>query len=122
MSFTSEIRWTGKKPADLVDTVDKYNEDLNAGVLALLQGYAEKIQAEMKAYAPWHDVTGEARARLAAFVEETAGQFTLVAMQGVSYGIYLELKNAGRYAIVGPTMERYQGLIMQDLRRLMGKP
>ena len=81
-----------------------------------------EVESYMKVNASWIDRTGNARIGLAArpFIE--GDSIGIVLYHQVPYGIYLEVRFAGRYAIIQPTidvmgprvMAQYQGL----LRRL----
>jgi len=77
----------------------------------------------MKANAPWVDRTGAARQSLRAEVEPpTAAQVQqmveLILAHGVEYGVFLELKNAGAFAIINPTLDAAAPKIWADIRRL----
>ena len=84
---------------------------------------APKVESYMKRNAPWNDVTGAARAGLAAefigdrFVERSAIRLS----HGVPYGIWLEIKNAGKYAIIVPTLVDEGGRIMEEMSGLLGR-
>jgi hypothetical protein len=54
--------------------------------------------------APWADRTGDARAKLSTKVRENKNSVVVRLAHGVPYGIFLELCNSGRYAIIRPTI------------------
>ena len=59
----------------------------------------------MRANAPWHDNTGNARAGLMTKHEkEPMVEHRLILYHTVNYGVWLEVRFSGRYAIIGPTM------------------
>ena len=82
---------------------------------------APKVQEYMKRNAPWQDRTGDARAGLTAvyvgdrFVERSVIRLS----HGVPYGIFLETRNAGRYAIIVPTLVDEGNRIMEDMGGLL---
>lgn len=76
-------------------------EGMAAGATQL----AEDMQAHARKHAPWTDRTGDARAGLTAEPEMDGGTARVVLAHGVPYGIWLENRFNGRYAVVGPTME-----------------
>lgn len=93
---------------------------IGQSVYMLLIWFAPQIEADMKRNATWEDQTGNARQTLAAFVffPET-GVVALVGKQQMDYGKWLELKNGGRYAIVGPTMEMYYETVWDAAQELV---
>lgn len=89
---------------------------------AIAEYYAPIIESEAKTGAPWTDRTGNARQGLQGLVEDLSE--TTVALyltHGMEYGIFLELKNQGRYAIILPTLEAKYGEISQTLQQVFGK-
>lgn len=66
-----------------------------------------QMEATMREEALWADRTGAARAGLTATVEEADGVVSMILEHGVEYGFWLEVIQNGRFAILGPTMERH---------------
>lgn len=68
-----------------------------------------RLAAAMVAYArpnaPWNDVTGAARQGLHAEVIAEDRNYMAALVHGVDYGIWLEVRWNGRYAIILPTQE-----------------
>lgn len=75
------------------------------------QGYA-------KLNAKWTDRTGNARQGLRVFPIHETGRSTIVVAHGVPYGIWLEVRFSGRYAIIGPTLIYTGELAMRLLGNL----
>ena len=67
----------------------------------------DQLESEMKASAKWSDRTGDARAGLYAETQSNDGVVTLELGHGVDYGFWLEVIQNGRFAIIGPTLERH---------------
>ena len=80
---------------------------------------AARIEQWMKSNARWRDRTGEARAQLRAYAEISASLITVYIVHGVSYGIFLELMEAGTYAIVKPALDYWTPRMMDELRMNM---
>jgi hypothetical protein len=85
-----------------------------------------KRAADMKAWmqlnAPWTDRTGRARRSLDAVAEQnpgTVGQITVMHGPDVPYGLWLEIANGGRYAIIAPTIDHWGPVIMRDIQRII---
>ncbi len=92
----------------LGDGAEEYIDRKKAGMVMLIQNLAGHAEGEMKQAAPWTDRTGNARNGLNAGVEVGQDKSTLYLSHGVDYGVSLELKHAGRYAIVRPTADQYK--------------
>lgn len=95
------FQWRGELPANL-KRLDPYIIKRMAVAAA---AFAPRIEAHMKGNAPWNDQTGNARAGLFARPEFGAGEAKIVFGHSVFYGIFLETRWSGRYAIVLPTLE-----------------
>lgn len=80
---------------------------------------AEDMETWAKQNAPWTDRTGDARERLHATVEETGPIGTIVLAHGVEYGLQLEIRNGGAYAIIAPAIDMFAPIVMRDLQRMM---
>ena len=76
-----------------------------AGAYALCGIYAGRLEAQAKQNAPWTDRTGNARKFLKGSVSIDEKAITIYLSHSVEYGIWLELANSGKYAILKPTME-----------------
>lgn len=115
----SNFRWKpGRSPRQVFGaSAERFVRRLKNGLILILELKAIEIEAAMKENAPWTDRTGNARQTLAAFVYVVKdGLIALVAKQQMSYGVWLELKNGGRFAIVIPTLERFYGEVWDAVR------
>lgn len=87
--------------------------------LAAVQG-----EARMKERAPWRDSTGNrddrvpgaARAGLFTATNLSGSHKTILFSHGVSYGIWLEISNHGRYQVIMPTVAFMGRQLMKSLR------
>ena len=84
--------------------------------------YAEQLQTDAQLNARWTDRTGEARRRLRGSYEVLTTGYKLTLAHGVDYGIWLELANEKRYAIIMQVIE-YTGTfaIMPDFEDFMNR-
>jgi len=98
---------------------EAHGRRLIAAVYALASEWASRLAAEMRSTAPWTDRTGNARRGLFGRVVRIAAGAVLILGHSVSYGIYLERRWAGRYAIVTPTLQRNYAAIMASLQQLV---
>ena len=118
MAAPLTIRWT-VPPEVLGRNIRDYADRLLAAVFDLSQFFAAKIEAYAKARAPWTDRTGNARQGLTARSFRTATAVTLVLFHAVEYGIWLEVANAGNYAIILRALEAHYQPYMQAIQGLM---
>lgn len=88
-------------------------------VKAGLHNYTSKMAKEVEEYArdnaPWEDRTGDARAGLTAESEDDFPVFKIHLFHTVDYGIWLEIRWDGRFAIIQPTLEHFGPQIMAGL-------
>ena len=97
--------------------IDSLNDRGNRAVAAAFEYQAPKSEARMKISASWTDRTGNARSGLFARPRHAATLHELLLSHGVSYGIYLETRFSGRYAIVRPEILKAG----EDLMRIISK-
>lgn len=84
----------------------------------ILQDLAEDVEAYAKENAPWQDQTGEARDGLTAEAISSFVVPSIVLYHTVDYGIWLEVKNSGEYAIIIPTLEQMGPEVMARVSEL----
>ena len=80
---------------------------------------AKKFENYAKINRPWTDRTGHARQRLVGWVETFSDKVRIHIGHGVDYGVYLELCNEKRYAILQPTVNACSKEIVQGFSKLM---
>ena len=72
--------------------------------------YANDLADEILTYAqnnaPWQDQTGDARSGLETAVLVENGSLSIDLYHTVDYGIWLEIRWGGKYAIIIPTVEQ----------------
>lgn len=78
---------------------------VDAAVNLAFEAMEPRAESIMRSNARWTDQTGNARNGLTATHEaEPLVRHTLVLYHRMPYGVWLEIRWAGRYAIIGPTM------------------
>lgn len=89
-------------------------------VLERVQAFGNQIAGEAETYmklnAPWTDRTAAARASLFGRSWEESNVVIIHLAQKVDYGIWLELRWLGRYAILSPTMY----VFVEEVSRRLG--
>lgn len=87
--------------------LDTLDERVMLAVEKIFKTFGLIATNEMKTGARWHDNTGVARAGLVSEGERSGPkEFTLHFASMASYGIWLEVRWSGKYAIVGPVSQR----------------
>lgn len=92
------------------------------GIVALTLNYYEpKMENHAKLNAPWQDQTSNARNGLAARSGKDAKTRFIVLFHQVPYGIYLETRFSGKYAIIMPTIEEFGPQVMDTFQKILDK-
>lgn len=118
--MTNGIVWK-RSPNDLAKDLIAWRVRLESAIVILAQYFAQKMQDEARRNAPWQDRTHAARGGLFGITELTAARdgVAIYLCHTMSYGVYLELANAGKYQILLPTIERNLPEIERQLKRLL---
>jgi len=87
----------------------------------IVEEVAEEVQDYAQANAPWTDRTGEARDGLTAESFSDNDILTIVLYHTVEYGIWLEVRNSGEYAIIIPTLEQMGPVVMGAVSNLFSQ-
>jgi len=106
------------KTDTLSGNVAKLPSKVQRAVIGATEFGATKATAYGKQNAKWIDRTGNARQGFRAYAVHEIGKSTVVIAHGMSYGIWLEVRFSGRYAIVNPTMQYTGELVMRLLADL----
>lgn len=94
---------------------------VNAGLYALTEYNAPQVQAHARTNAPWRDQTSNARNGLTAVAEHDTLSHAITLFHQMPYGIWLEVRWGGRYAIILPTIREFGPKVMQQARDMLGR-
>lgn len=110
--------WTKSPEETIKKNIVAYGQTVLDGVDDAAHQIAREGKEFMQANAPWTDRTGRARRYLRGYVTKRATETTVTFSHGstIDYGIWLEVKNGGRYAIVGPTFRLFSNEYMRLLK------
>lgn len=115
------IDWGGTDER-MIKAMETYAQAVLKAVRQVADYWSPVMETSAKEKAPWVDRTGNARQSLHSWVEELSGDVVaLYLAHGVYYGISLERKYAGRYAIIWPTIETHLPQIEQMLKGIFGR-
>lgn len=101
-------------------------DELNSKVLSLIGMYmstkTDEYRAYMKANRKWTDRTNMAKGTLNARLSKPdENTFRITLSHGVMYGMWLELANQGKYAIVIPTIKLKGPELINDLQDIFNR-
>lgn len=117
------IRWS-RPPSELAAAVERYGDRVLRAVASVAQYVATEMQNDAKRNASWTDRTGNARTGLFGTSEaDFAAHVVTIYLSHsavLDYGVWLELANGGRYAIIMKTMEAKYPELMSMLRETLG--
>lgn len=107
---------------DLLNGMANFESRADAAIRAYAETGALKLQNSARQNARWTDRTGQARQRLTGTCLTAANGYKLQLAHGVSYGIWLELANEKRYAIIPETLNTVgSGEIMPGFQNLLDR-
>ena len=108
--------------SSLVSSLDGAESKLEAALRVYADTSAAKLESSAKENARWQDRTGDARRRLKGDALPVPEGYKLRLAHGVEYGIWLELANERRFAIIEETIQRVGSTeIMPGFERLMDR-
>jgi hypothetical protein len=111
------IKWDGANP--IANKLLAMPNESDKALRAIISLYAPKAESAMKTGATWTDRTSNARNGLFAKpVSEKGKRYAIVLAHTVNYGIWLEIRHAGRYAIILPTTRTMSPVVMTAASRL----
>lgn len=112
--MSANVEWTGV--VTLTRNIREYPNKVVFAVHQVALYWSAVMEAYAKQNASWTDRTGNARQSLYTLVERDAQDIvTLYLSHGVHYGVFLEVRWSGRYAIIWPTIEAHLRQIWQML-------
>ena len=106
-------------PSHLADGLTAYEKKVKAAIVALVEYFEPILESYAKSNAPWTDRTANARQSLFTVHEVASDMVTLYLSHGMEYGVFLEVCNAGKYAIIMKTLQAHYSDIKAALDRLL---
>lgn len=103
---------------EVLDFLSNAETKAQAAVRMFATEGAKKFENYAKQNRPWTDRTGQARQRLTGWVETMKDRTRIHIGHGVNYGIYLELANQKRFAILQKTVNMVSPEILKGFKEL----
>lgn len=118
MAASGSFTWDDSEIAKSLITIP---DAAHRALSAVVRFHATTAVAHARSTAKWVDRTSNARNGLTSrAVIEKGKTYGFVLAHGVEYGIWLEVRFSGRYAVIGPTIEKEARDTMQDASRIFG--
>lgn len=115
----TKARWEGAD--DVKRKMSDYERKVIFAVGQVAKYFEPVLETYAKENAPWQDQTANARQSLHAYSRNLGNDVVrLYLSHGVDYGIALETKYGGRYAIIWPTLEQHIPQIRDMLKEIFG--
>lgn len=111
--------WSGKD--DLTKRINDFDRQMKRVVAGQVMYAQNDAVSYARKNAPWTDRTGNARSGLHASVNLGENFAELIVAHSVPYGIWLEVRWSGKYAIIGPTIFWTGKLIISRLESSLMK-
>jgi hypothetical protein len=126
VSIKAEVVWDISEPMRILPEL---RQKLYRGLYAIDARIAQEGEAYMKQNAKWQDQTGNARAALSGTSAASGSRgggvmgttHVITYSHGVPYGIWLEVRWGGRYAILKPTVELFGRKYMEMVSGLIDR-
>lgn len=119
MAF-AQIIWDAGR-AQLLRNLREGPQKVQKASTAIANRMAPQVANYAKLNAPWTDRTGNARNGLSAQPFSEGDTVGIVLYHSVSYGIWLEVRWGGRYAIINPTIDAMGPRVMSEYNNLLAR-
>ena len=91
------------------------------GMAEIANEFADELLQYAQDHAPWQDQTGDARAGLQTAAVLRNESLEVELYHTVEYGIWLEVRWGGKYAIIIPSVEAMGTKLLQKMDGLIGE-
>lgn len=106
--------------SEIEKNIDSIPGFLDKAVAATMKYHEAGAENELKTTAPWQDQTSNARNGLAArYVGSDGSKHTMVLFHQVPYGIWLEVRFDGRYAVILPTVQSVGPKVLKTIQKIL---
>lgn len=109
------------KSDTLTKNLKNLDKNIDRALTAATEVTATRGEAYMRRTAKWRDQTSNARTGLFTQASHSANQHQIVFAHSVSYGIWLEVRFSGRYAVILPSVIKSGNDLMKLLEKLFSQ-
>lgn len=102
----------------LVNQLKTFNARADRAITAAMAYHATRAVGYARQNAPWTDRTSNARNGLFARAERDAPVYRIIIGHSVPYGVWLEVRWSGRFAILRPTVDHEGPEVMRTVSKL----
>lgn len=113
---SSGISWSERS---LFSNLDEAPAKLDGALFAFTEYWSDEVRNHARQTAPWTDRTGNARLGLSTATEHERDMHSIILFHRMPYGIWLEVRFGGRYAVILPTIRTKGKEVMSGARDLM---
>jgi len=106
---------------DLESGLSTFDRRFEPMIDAVISRQAIVAQGWMKDNARWNDRTGNARAGLRAIPGRDDSSWVIDLVHSMAYGIWLEVRFSGRYAIIAPALQTQGAALMRNIEGLLDR-
>jgi hypothetical protein len=117
--MSNGFEWINTPEDVFIAGYDAWTGDIKEAIYQLAQRFVIDIVNWMKENAPWTDRTGNLRQSLWADVAQRLNEISISFDYGLYYGVFLEFKHQGRYAIIAPALDHFAPLWVQAVQELL---
>lgn len=93
----------------------------NVALMALADTGAKQMEGYAKEHRPWTDRSGRARQGLTGYTDTETEKIYIYLAQTVDYGLWLELANEKKYAVIDPTLKAKSPEIISSCQNLLNQ-
>lgn len=105
----------------LTPGIKRLPKSVDKMVAATFKYYEPQVENFARLNAPWTDQTSNARNGLIARYDNDGKTHSITLAHQVPYGIWLEVRFAGKYAIIMPTIDEYGPRVMGTLQKMLDR-
>jgi len=97
----------------LTPALRQFDERAKAGIALGMKWGESRVEQHARSNAKWTDRTGNARNGLTGRYVENGDEHKLVLFHRMPYGIWLETRFSGKFAIIMPTLRAIRGELLR---------
>jgi len=114
----TSVRWDDR---ELITGLSGFTKRMDQAIKVAIQYHATQAEAYARQNAPWADQTSNARNGLFAKTNQRGRSYRIIVGHSVPYGVWLEVRWSGRYAIIRPTIDREGPELMRTLSQMLSR-